>query len=282
MTELLNGKEFAKFHGQHLQAEIDQLKEKGIFPHFCVINIGDDPASAVYVRTKKRKAEKLGIQQDIFQLPSSTTEAEVFALIDRLNQDPEINGIMVQLPMPKHLDPEKVLDRIDPEKDVDGLTSTNVGRLWQGSHFVEPATAAGIIALLKHYGVELTGKNCVIIGRSNIVGKPLAALMLEENATVSILHSKTQNLAKLTKTADILVSAVGQAGFVTKDMIKPGAVVIDVGINRVDGKLVGDVAFDEVSPLVKMITPVPGGIGPITVEFLMEGVIKLTRRQYGR
>lgn len=188
---------------------------------------------------------------------------------------------MVQLPVPDQIDVDKVIERIDPEKDVDGLTPANIGRLWMGKHFVEPATAAGIIALLDHYQIDLNGKNAVIVGRSNIVGKPLAALMLERNASVSILHSHTRDLGELTRRADILVSAVGKPHMIKAEMVKEGAVVIDVGINRVDGQLMGDVDFDQVKDKASWITPVPGGVGPLTVEFLMEEVIKLTRRQHG-
>ena len=189
--------------------------------------------------------------------------------------------MMVQLPVPDQIDVDKVIERIDPEKDVDGLTPANIGRLWMGKHFVEPATAAGIIALLDHYQIDLNGKNAVIVGRSNIVGKPLAALMLERNASVSILHSHTRDLGELTRRADILVSAVGKPHMIKAEMVKEGAVVIDVGINRVDGQLMGDVDFDQVKDKASWITPVPGGVGPLTVEFLMEEVIKLTRRQHG-
>ena len=280
MGKILDGKTFANLRAEQLKKKVEKLKAEGIEPYFCVINIGDNPASKVYVRTKKRRAESVGIIQKIYQLPASESEEDVLALIDKLNADPKVYGIMVQLPAPDHINVNRILERIDPEKDVDGLTPNNIGRLWQENHFVEPATADGIIALLDHYGVDLTGKNAVIIGRSNIVGKPLAALMLERNATVSILHLATKNLAEYTKMADILVSAAGQANLVTKDMVKDGVIVIDVGINHVNGHLVGDVAFDEVEPKASMITPVPGGVGPLTVEFLMEQVVKLTRRAH--
>lgn len=282
MGKILDGKAFANLRAEKLKKKVEELKAEGIEPYFCVINIGDNPASKVYVRTKKRRAESVGIIQKIYQLPKTETEEEVLALIDKLNADPKVHGIMVQLPAPDHINVNRVLERIDPEKDVDGLTPSNIGRLWQEDHFVEPATADGIMALLDYYGVNLEGKNAVIIGRSNIVGKPLAALMLEKNATVSILHLATKNLSEYTKMADILVSAAGQANLVTGDMVKDGAIVIDVGINHVNGHLVGDVAFNEVEPKASMITPVPGGVGPLTVEFLMEQVIKLTRRAYDK
>ncbi|PEG81860.1 MULTISPECIES: bifunctional methylenetetrahydrofolate dehydrogenase/methenyltetrahydrofolate cyclohydrolase [unclassified Lactobacillus] len=279
MEKILDGKAFANLLGQNLKEKVKKLKDEGITPHFCVINIGDDPASKIYVRTKKRRAEKMGIIQDIYQMSADTKQEEALALIDKLNADPAINGLMVQLPAPKQIDADALLERIDPNKDVDGLTPANIGHLWMGNHFVEPATAEGIIALLKHYEIPLEGKNVVIIGRSNIVGKPLAALMLEQNATVTIAHSRTKNLGEITKKADVLVSATGQAFLVKADMVKDGAVVVDVGMNHVDGKLVGDVDFDKVKEKASYITPVPGGVGPLTVQFLMEAVVKLTRRQ---
>lgn len=282
MGKILDGKAFANELGQNLKEKVKKLKEEGITPHFCVINIGDDSASKIYVRTKKRRAKKMGIIQDIYQMPADTEQAEALALIDKLNADPTINGVMVQLPAPKQIDADELLERIDPNKDVDGLTPANIGRLWMEDHFIEPATAEGIIALLKHYQIKLDGKNVVVVGRSNIVGKPLAALMLEQNATVTICHLHTQNLGEITKKADIVVSATGQAFLITADMVKDGAVVVDVGMNHVNGKLVGDVDFDNVKEKASYITPVPGGVGPLTVQFLMEAVVKLTRRQNGR
>ena len=281
MGKILDGKALAQHLGRNLAEETNSLKSHGINPKFCVINIGEDPASKVYVRSKQKKAEKIGIKQVVYQLPEDESEEDVLRLIDRLNADAEVAGLMVQLPVPDQIDVDKVIERIDPEKDVDGLTPANIGRLWMGKHFVEPATAAGIIALLDHYQIDLNGKNAVIVGRSNIVGKPLAALMLERNASVSILHSHTRDLGELTRRADILVSAVGKPHMIKAEMVKEGAVVIDVGINRVDGQLMGDVDFDQVKDKASWITPVPGGVGPLTVEFLMEEVIKLTRRQHG-
>lgn len=282
MGKILDGKALANLLGENLKEKVKNLKAEGITPHFCVINIGDDTASKIYVRSKKRKAEKLGIIQDIYQMPADTKQQEVLDLIDKLNTDPEINGLMVQMPTPEQISADELLARIDPNKDVDSLTPANVGRLWLKDHFVEPATAEGIMALLKHYEIPLNGKNVVIIGRSNIVGKPLAALMLEKNATITIAHSKTQNLASLTKRADVIVSATGEPCLIKADMVKDGAIVVDVGINRVNGKLVGDVDFDAVKEKASYITPVPGGVGPLTVQFLMEAVVNLTRRQNGR
>ena len=282
MGKILDGKALANLLGENLKEKVKNLKAEGITPHFCVINIGDDTASKIYVRSKKRKAEKLGIIQDIYQMPADTRQQEVLDLIDKLNTDPEINGLMVQMPTPEQISADELLARIDPNKDVDSLTPANVGRLWLKDHFVEPATAEGIMALLKHYEIPLNGKNVVIIGRSNIVGKPLAALMLEKNATITIAHSKTQNLASLTKRADVIVSATGEPCLIKADMVKDGVIVVDVGINRVNGKLVGDVDFDAVKEKASYITPVPGGVGPLTVQFLMEAVVNLTRRQNGR
>lgn len=282
MGKILDGKALANLLGENLKEKVKNLKAEGITPHFCVINIGDDTASKIYVCSKKRKAEKLGIIQDIYQMPADTKQQEVLDLIDKLNTDPEINGLMVQMPTPEQISADELLARIDPNKDVDSLTPANVGRLWLKDHFVEPATAEGIMALLKHYEIPLNGKNVVIIGRSNIVGKPLAALMLEKNATITIAHSKTQNLASLTKRADVIVSATGEPCLIKADMVKDGVIVVDVGINRVNGKLVGDVDFDAVKEKASYITPVPGGVGPLTVQFLMEAVVNLTRRQNGR
>ena len=282
MGKILDGKALANLLGENLKERVKNLKAEGITPHFCVINIGDDTASKIYVRSKKRKAEKLGIIQDIYQMPADTRQQEVLDLIDKLNTDPEINGLMVQMPTPEQINADELLARIDPNKDVDSLTPANVGRLWLKDHFVEPATAEGIMALLKHYEIPLNGKNVVIIGRSNIVGKPLAALMLEKNATITIAHSKTQNLASLTKRADVIVSATGEPCLIKADMVKDGVIVVDVGINRVNGKLVGDVDFDAVKEKASYITPVPGGVGPLTVQFLMEAVVNLARRQNGR
>ena len=282
MGQLLDGKQLANIRAEVLQKQILTLKMAGIQPQFCVINIGNDPSSKIYLKTKKRRADQIGIKQKLFQLPSTVTQKNLLELIDRLNNEKSVNGIMIQLPVPKQIILNEALAAIDPNKDVDCLTPANVGRLWQGDHFVEPATAHGILALLDHYHISLKGKNAVIIGRSSIVGKPLAALMLERDATVSILHLKTKNLTEYTKKADILVSATGEHNLVTADMIKKNAVIIDVGISRFNGKTVGDVDFEHVAPIASFITPVPGGIGPLTVESLMEQVVQLTRRNNGK
>ena len=282
MGQLLDGKQLANIRAEVLQKQVLTLKKAGIQPQFCVINIGNDPSSKIYLKTKKRRADQIGIKQKLFQLPSTVTQKNLLELIDRLNNEKDVNGIMIQLPVPKQIILNEALAAIDPNKDVDCLTPANVGRLWQGDHFVEPATAHGILALLDHYHISLKGKNAVIIGRSSIVGKPLAALMLERDATVSILHLKTKNLTEYTKKADILVSATGEHNLVTADMIKKNAVIIDVGISRFNGKTVGDVDFEQVAPIASFITPVPGGIGPLTVESLMEQVVQLTRRNNGK
>ena len=282
MGQLLDGKHLANIRANVLQKQVLNLKKAGIQPQFCVINIGNDPSSKIYLKTKKRRADQIGIKQKLFQLPSNVTQKNLLELIDRLNNEKDVNGIMIQLPVPKQIILNEALAAIDPDKDVDCLTPANVGRLWQGNHFVEPATAHGILALLDYYHINLKGKNAVIIGRSSIVGKPLAALLLEKDATVSILHLKTKNLTEYTKKADILVSATGEHNLVTADMIKKNAVIIDVGISRFNGKIVGDVDFEHVAPIASFITPVPGGIGPLTVESLMEQVIQLTRRNNGK
>ena len=282
MGQLLDGKQLANIRADVLQKQVLNLKKAGIQPQFCVINIGNDPSSKIYLKTKKRRADQIGIKQKLFQLPSNVTQKNLLELIDRLNNEKHVNGIMIQLPVPKQIILNEALAAIDPDKDVDCLTPANVGRLWQGDHFVEPATAHGILALLDYYHINLKGKNAVIIGRSSIVGKPLAALLLEKDATVSILHLKTKNLTEYTKKADILVSATGEHNLVTADMIKKNAVIIDVGISRFNGKTVGDVDFEQVAPIASFITPVPGGIGPLTVESLMEQVVQLTRRNNGK
>ena len=282
MGQLLDGKHLANIRANVLQKQVLDLKKAGIQPQFCVINIGNDPSSKIYLKTKKRRADQIGIKQKLFQLPSNVTQKNLLELIDRLNNEKDVNGIMIQLPVPKQIILNEALAAIDPDKDVDCLTPANVGRLWQGDHFVEPATAHGILALLDYYHINLKGKNAVIIGRSSIVGKPLAALLLEKDATVSILHLKTKNLTEYTKKADILVSATGEHNLVTADMIKKNAVIIDVGISRFNGKIVGDVDFEHIAPIASFITPVPGGIGPLTVESLMEQVIQLTRRNNGK
>lgn len=282
MAVILDGKKLAAQLADKLSKRIEILKNRNIISKFVVINASNDPASKVYIRAKKRLAKKIGIELIDLYFDESTTQNELLNLIRKLNKDDSINGIMIQFPVLKQFNPDKLIDAIDPMKDVDALTVTNIGHLWRGDYIVTPATASGVMKLLEHYKINLAGKNVVIIGRSNIVGKPLAALLLQANATVSILHSKTQNVASYTKQADIVVVAIGKANFLKADMIKPGATIIDIGINRIDNKIYGDVDFNSVQKVASAITPVPGGIGPLTVEGLMEQVVTLTEIQNGR
>lgn len=239
-----------------------------------MIIVGDDPASRVYVNNKKKACEACAIMSEEYALPEETTEAELLDLIATLNNRDDIHGILVQLPLPKHIDSQKVLLAIDYRKDVDAFHPVNVGKIMIGNYDFLPCTPAGVMELIRLTGIEVAGKECVVVGRSNIVGKPQAMLLLHQNGTVTICHSKTKNLAEVCRRADILVVAVGKANFITADMVKPGAIVIDVGMNRVDGKLCGDVKFDEVSPLASAITPVPGGVGPMTIAMLMKNTVK--------
>lgn len=242
--------------------------------------VGDDPASRVYVNNKKKACEFCGIKSYEYALPAETSQEELLELVDTLNADANVNGILVQLPLPKHLDEKAVIERISPNKDVDAFHESNVGRIMIGNYSFLPCTPAGCMELIHSTGVEVSGKECVVIGRSNIVGKPMAMLLLHENGTVTVCHSKTRDLAEVCRRADILIAAVGRPNFVTADMVKPGAVVIDVGINRLDnGKLCGDVKFDEVSEVAGWITPVPGGVGPMTIAMLMRNTVTAARIQ---
>lgn len=278
--ELLNGKELAQKLQQEMTQEVIALKEKGLQPGLAVILVGEDPASQVYVRNKERAANNIGMYSVVYRLPETTSEADLIAKIEELNQDDKIHGILVQLPLPKHINEDLVLDTIAPEKDVDGFHPMNLGNLFAGKPTMIPCTPAGIMELIKLSGLDLAGKNAVIIGRSNIVGKPMAHLLLQANATVTICHSKTKDLPKVAKQADVLVVAIGRANFVTADFVKEGAVVIDVGINRDENnKLTGDVKFDEVAPLTSYITPVPGGVGPMTITMLMRQTIEAAKRK---
>ena len=278
--ELLNGKELAQKLQQEMTQEVTALKEKGLQPGLAVILVGEAPASQVYVRNKERAANNIGMYSVVYRLPETTSEADLIAKIEELNQDDKIHGILVQLPLPKHINEDLVLDTIAPEKDVDGFHPMNLGNLFAGKPTMIPCTPAGIMELIKLSGLDLAGKNAVIIGRSNIVGKPMAHLLLQANATVTICHSKTEDLPKVAKQADVLVVAIGRANFVTADFVKEGAVVIDVGINRDENnKLTGDVKFDEVAPLTSYITPVPGGVGPMTITMLMRQTIEAAKRK---
>ena len=272
MAILIDGKALAaKLQGELAEKTARLTEETGVVPGLVVIVVGENPASQVYVRNKERSAIAAGFRSKVVRLPETIQENELLELIEQYNQDPLWHGILVQLPLPKHIDDEAVLLAIDPAKDVDGFHPLNMGRLWAGNPVMVPSTPAGIMEMFKAYGIELEGKRAVVIGRSNIVGKPMAQLLLARNATVTLTHSRTHHLAKIAKTADILVVAIGRAKFVTADFVKEGAVVIDVGMNRdEDGKLCGDVDFDAVSPIASHLTPVPGGVGPMTVTMLME------------
>lgn len=270
MAELINGKELAEKMQAEIAIKVRELKEKAIHPGLVVLLVGENPASQVYVRNKERSAKSIGLHSKVERYPSTITEKDLLAEIEKYNQDPAFHGILVQLPLPKHIDEEKVLLAIGPKKDVDGFHPMNLGRLLAGNPDKIPCTPYGIMKMFEAYNIELTGKRALVIGRSNIVGKPMAQLMLMKDATVTIAHSKTKNLPELAREADILVVAIGRGHFVTKEFIKPGAVVIDVGMNRDEnGKLIGDVKFDEVAPLTSYITPVPKGVGPMTITMLM-------------
>ena len=272
---LINGKTVSAEIRNRLMQETAELKSKtGRIPGLATVLVGEDPASAVYVRNKNKVCGEIGFQSFGKNLPAETTEAQLLDLIKELNENDEVNGILVQLPLPDHIDEEKVLLSIDPAKDVDGFHPINVGKLAIGNALLTPCTPTGIIALLDYYEIDIAGKHAVVLGRSNIVGKPVAHLLLQRHATVTICHSKTTNLKEVTIQADILIAAVGRPHFVGAEMVKEGAVVIDVGINRVDGKLIGDVEFDPVAEKAGFITPVPGGVGPMTIALLMQNTLK--------
>lgn len=280
MANIIDGKKISLEIKDEVKEKVSALKAKGIEPCLAVILVGENPASQVYVRNKKKACEYCGIKSLSYELPESTTEDELLALVDELNSSSECNGILVQLPLPKHIDEEKVLLRIKPEKDVDGFHPYNVGLLSIGKADLKACTPAGCIELIKRSGVDITGKNCVVVGRSNIVGKPVGMLLLAENGTVTTCHSRTKDMAKVCSEADILVVAIGKEKFVKADMVKEGAVVIDVGINRMEnGKLCGDVDFDEVEKKAGYITPVPGGVGPMTIAMLMNNCLIACEKQ---
>ncbi len=282
MAVIIDGKELAKKIRNNLRIECEELKQKNIKSKLAVIMVGDDPASKVYVRNKSKACEDVGIEYDEYLLDKETTQKELIELIKKLNDEKNINGILLQSPIPSNLDINEAFRTIAPEKDVDGFNPVNVGKLVLDQDTFVSCTPYGIIKMFEEYNIDLSGKNVVILGRSNIVGKPLIHCCLNKNATVTTCHSKTQNLAQKAKEADILISAIGKAHFVTTDMIKENAVVIDVGINRLDnGKITGDVDFENVKEKVSYITPVPGGVGPMTIAMLMNNVIKATRRQNG-
>ncbi len=283
-TKIINGKQISDQIKEELREKTTKLiNEKGLRPCLAVVLVGEDPASQVYVRNKEKACEKIGYESKAYRLPETTTQDELLKLIDNLNNDDEIHGILVQLPLPSHIEEKSVINKIDPSKDVDGFHPMNVGALCIGEEGFVSCTPAGIIELLKRSGVEIAGKECVIIGRSNIVGKPMALLMLRENATVTVTHSKTKDLKDVCKRADIVIAAIGKAKAITADYIKEGAVVIDVGINRNEetGKLCGDVDYDNVAPKCSYITPVPGGVGPMTIAMLMNNCYESAIRHMG-
>lgn len=278
---IIDGKKLSKKIREELKVESDKLKERGIQPKLAVIMVGENPASKVYVRNKSKACDETGIKYEEYLLKEDTTQEELIELIKKLNEDETVNGILLQSPIPSHLNINQAFKAISYRKDVDGFTPSSVGKLAIGEDTFISCTPYGVIKMFEEYNIDLTGKNVVILGRSNIVGKPLLQCCLNKNATVTICHSKTKNLEEHTKRADILISAIGKAKFVTKDMVKEGAVVIDVGINHDEnGKLVGDVDFENVEPLASYITPVPGGVGPMTITMLMNNVIKATKEQY--
>lgn len=275
MTQIIDGKKISQEIKDELKDKVAALKAEGKSGALAVIQVGNDPASSVYVNNKKKACAYIGIESISYELPEETTEEELLDLIHKLNEDDKVNGILVQLPVPAHINDDKIIQTISPEKDVDGFHTENVGRLVVGGKGFVSCTPAGIIQLLKRNNIEIAGKNCVVIGRSNIVGKPMALLMLRENATVTVAHSKTQNLKEICKTADILIVAIGKPQFITADYVKEGAVVIDVGIHRDENnKLCGDVKYDEVFEKASAITPVPGGVGPMTIAMLMNNCVE--------
>ena len=282
MAKIIDGKQIAKEVRAEIAAECAELKKKGIIPGLAVVIVGTDPASQVYVRNKKKACEEVGFRSEVFELPEETTEEELLALVKKLNEDVNIHGILVQLPLPEHLDDEVIIANIDPKKDVDAFHPSNVGKIMIGNYDFLPCTPAGVMVLLEKSGIDVSGKECVVVGRSNIVGKPQAMLLLHANGTVTIFHSRTKDLAEVTRRADILVVAIGKADFITGDMVKDGAVVIDVGMNRkADGKLTGDVDFATVEPKASYITPVPGGVGPMTITMLLRNTLTSAKKHAG-
>lgn len=280
MAQIIDGKKIsAEIRAEIKEKALAFAEKNGFRPGLAVIIVGSDPASQVYVRNKRRACEEVGFYSEAYELPEETTQAELLALVDKLNADPNIHGILCQLPLPKHLDDNEVILRIDPKKDVDAFHPYNVGKIMIGDFDFLPCTPAGVMALLERSGIEISGKECVVVGRSNIVGKPQAMLLLHAHGTVTVCHSRTKNLKEVCRRADILVAAIGKADFFTADMVKEGAVVIDVGMNRrADGKLTGDVDFASVEPKASYITPVPGGVGPMTITMLMQNTLTAAER----
>ena len=279
MSNIIDGKLVSAAVKERVANEVKELNKQGVDVCLAVILVGQDPASQIYVANKKKACEQLGIISKEFLLPENTTQEELLALVNKLNNDASVNGILCQLPLPKGLDEKAVINAIDPNKDVDAFHPVNVGKIMIGDYDFLPCTPAGVMEMLAYYNIDVCGKECVVIGRSNIVGKPMSMLLLHKNGTVTTAHSRTQNLANVTRRADILVAAVGIANFVKADMVKPGAVVIDVGMNRENGKLCGDIDFDAVSQKASFITPVPGGVGPMTIATLMQNTLTAAKRQ---
>ena len=280
MAQIIDGKKISAEIRAEIAEEVKAMKAEGINPGLAVIIVGENPASQVYVRNKGKACEEVGIYSEIIEMPEATTEEALLAKIAELNARKEISGILVQLPLPKHINEASVIAAISPDKDVDAFSEVNVGKIMIGNHRFLPCTPAGVMELITRSGISIEGKNAVVIGRSNIVGKPQAMLLLHANATVTVCHSRTKNLAEICRTADILVVAIGKADFVTADMVKPGAVVIDVGMNRkANGKLTGDVDYAGVSEVAGYITPVPGGVGPMTITMLLKNTLTAAREQ---
>lgn len=278
MSQLIDGKQISKQIKDELKEEVQRLGALGRTACLAVVQVGNDPASSVYVNNKKKACEYIGIGSRSYELPEETTEDELVSLVEELNRDDEVNGILVQLPLPAHIDEDRIIRTISPDKDVDGFHPVSVGRLWIGEKGFLSCTPAGIIQLLKRSGIDICGKECVVIGRSNIVGKPMAALLLRENGTVTVAHSRTENLQDVAKRADILIVAIGKKKFITSEYVKEGAVVIDVGMHRDENNhLCGDVDFNDVEPHTSAITPVPGGVGPMTIAMLMNNCVETIR-----
>lgn len=278
MPHIINGKEISQQIKDELKAEVTRLAEKGRHACLAVVQVGNDPASSVYVNNKKKACAYIGIESKSYELAEETTEEELISLVEELNADDGVNGILVQLPLPAHIDEDRIIRTISPDKDVDGFHPVSVGRLWIGEKGFLSCTPAGIIQLLKRSGIAIEGKECVVIGRSNIVGKPMAALLLRENATVTVAHSRTKDLKEIARRADILIVAMGKKKFITREYVKAGAVVIDVGMHRDENnKLCGDVDYDDVAPVTSAVTPVPGGVGPMTIAMLMDNCVETMR-----
>ena len=283
MAQLIDGKQISKQIKDELKIEVQKLKEQGTGICLAVVQVGEDPASTVYVNNKKKACAYIGIESRAYELPETTSEEELVSLVEELNQDDSVNGILVQLPLPEHINEDRIIRTISPDKDVDGFHPVSVGRLWIGEKGFLSCTPAGIIQLLKRSGITIEGKECVVIGRSNIVGKPMAALLLRENGTVTVAHSRTKDLKDITKRADILIVAVGKKKYITREYVREGAVVVDVGMHRDEnGKLCGDVDYDDVAPVTSAITPVPGGVGPMTIAMLMDNCVETMRIREGK